>query len=74
MKDFNKFKKLQILRTETEKIKKTNVHDTASKLYDELLETYYDQSNCLSYKHKENRKYKPKKFMDEYDYSVGAKK
>ena len=50
------------------------MNDTASKLYDELLETYYDQSNCLSYKHKENRKYKPKQFMDEYDYSVGEKK
>ena len=39
LKDLNKFEMLKTLKQETEN-KKTNVHDTASELYDELLETY----------------------------------
>ena len=41
-KDLNKFKKLETTKQETEK-KKTNKHDTASKLCNELLETYFDE-------------------------------
>ena len=45
----NKFKKLKTLKQETEKKKKTNVHDTASQLYNEFLETYFDEYYYLSH-------------------------
>ena len=52
------------LKQETEK-KKTNVHDTASELYNELLKTYYDEYFYLSHakSKKLDRKYKPKKYL-----------
>ena len=39
---------LKTLKQETEN-KKTNVHDTASELYDELLETYQNKYYYLSH-------------------------
>ena len=64
--------KLKAMKEKT-KNKKTNVHDTASKLYDELLETYFDEYCYLSdpERKKVDCKYKPKKlFLKGYDDSV----
>ena len=75
MKDLSKFEKLKTLKQEREK-KKTNAHDTASLLYNELLEIYYDEYYYLSHtkRKKMNRKYKPKKlFIKGYDYSMWSK-
>ena len=54
-------------------MKKTNVHDKASELYNELLEIYYDEHCYLSHakRKKMNCKCKPKKFFIKgYDYSM----
>ena len=42
----NKFNKLKTQKEKTQK-KKANVYDTASELYIELLETYFDEYNDL---------------------------
>ena len=52
------------------------MQDTASELYYELLETYFDEYYYLSHAKwkKKNHKYKPKKlFIKGYDYSVWRK-
>ena len=53
------------------------MHDTTLELYNELLETNYDEYHYLSLakkKKKVNRKYKPKKlFINGSDYSVWSK-
>ena len=57
-------------------MKKTNVHDKASELYNELLEIYYEEHCYLSHakRKKMNCKYKPKKFFIKgYDYSMWSK-
>ena len=46
--DLNKFKKLKTIKQETKK-KKTNVHNTASQLYNELLETHFHEYYYLSH-------------------------
>ena len=46
--DLSKFKILKITKQETEK-KKPNMHDRASELYNELLETYFDEYYYLSH-------------------------
>ena len=40
--DLNKFKKLKRIKQETEKKKKTIVHDAATDLYNDLLGIYFD--------------------------------
>ena len=68
-------KNYETLKQETE-MKKTNVHDKASELYNELLEIYYDEHCYLSHakRKKMNRKYKPKKlFIKGYNYSMWSK-
>ena len=45
--DLNKFNKLKTQKEETQK-KKTNVHDTASELYNEFLEICHDKQNKFS--------------------------
>ena len=52
------------------------MHDAASELYNEFLETYYDQYYCLLHakRKKMNHKYKPKKlFIKGYNYSMWSK-
>ena len=54
-------------------MKKTNVHDTASELYNEFLEIYHDKYNKFfdAKKRQLGDKYDPKElFLDGYDYSV----
>ena len=41
--DLNKFAKLKKHKNKKHKRKKTNVYDTASELYNELLGTYFDE-------------------------------
>ena len=69
LKDLNKFKKLKTLKQEREK-KQIKVHDTSSELYNELLETYYDEYHYLSHA---ERKKMDRKYKTEYDYSVWSK-
>ena len=67
--DLSKFKKLKTIKQKAEK-NNTNVCDTALELYNELLETYYDEYCSLSdaKRKKMDRKYKPKTlFIEGYD-------
>ena len=61
--DLNKFNKLKTRRKNTKE--KTNVYDTASELYNDLLETYFDEYYYLleAERNKMESKYKPKKLF-----------
>ena len=69
--DSDKFRKVD-LQKENTKEKKTNVHNTASELYNDLLQTYFGEYCDLldAKRSKMNAKYNPTNLrIDEYDYS-----
>ena len=73
--DLSKFKKLKTINEKAEK-RKTNVYDIALELYNELLETYFDESYYLSHvkRTKMIPKYKLEKlFIKGYDCSMWSK-
>ena len=69
--DSDKFRKVD-LQKENTKEKKRNVHNTASELYNDLLQTYFGEYCDLldAKRSKMNAKYDPTNLrIDEYDYS-----
>ena len=68
--DLNKFNTLNTQKEKTKK-KKTNVYDTASAFYHDLLETPFDEYYDLPDAERTNmeHRYKPKKlFLEAYNY------
>ena len=74
--DLNKFNSLKVQK-EKQKKKKTNEYDTASKLYNVLLKTYFDEYYNLSdaKRSKMDPRYDPANLtLDEHEYSELYKK